>query len=40
MEMAGVLGRGLRRHLSRVLLDSSPPNPILLHVRLEHTHHP
>ncbi|KAI0276272.1 ATP-NAD kinase [Russula aff. rugulosa BPL654] len=36
MEMAGVLGRGLRRHLSRVLLDPSPPNPILLHVRLEH----
>jgi hypothetical protein len=40
MEMAGVLGRGLRRHLSRVLLGPSPPNQILHHVRLERAHRP
>lgn len=40
METAGVLGRGLRRHLSRVLLDPSPPNQILHRVRLERTHCP
>ena len=40
MEMARVLGRGLRRHPSRDLLDPSPPNQIFHHVRLERTHHP
>jgi hypothetical protein len=40
MEMARVLGRGLRRHLSRLLLDPSPPNQILHYVRLERTHRP
>ena len=40
MELARVLRRGLRRHLSRVLLDTSPPNQIIHHVRPERTHHP
>ena len=40
MEIAGVLGRGLRRHLSRVLLDPSPPSQTLHHVRLQRTHRP
>ena len=38
MEMARVLGRGLRRRLSRALLDPSPPNQGIHHVRLERTH--
>ena len=40
MEVAGVLGHGLRRHLSRVLLEPSPPIQIIHHVRLECAHRP